>query len=74
MFKNRSFQVKFVKDVKDSGRPIAANEAVDNILIAQSYADLAVNTATDLAKIAVTLILVKTACDLVRTAANALAK
>lgn len=74
MFKNRSFQVKLVKDKQDSGEPIIANNPVDSILIAQSYADLAVNTATDLAKIAVTVILVKTGCDLVRTVAIAVTK
>lgn len=74
MFKNRSFQVKLVKDKQNSGEPIIANNPVDSILIAQSYADLAVNTATDLAKIAVTVILVKTGCDLVRTVATAVTK
>jgi hypothetical protein len=74
MFKNRSFLVKVVKDQQDSGKPINPKDPVDNILIAQSYADLAVNTATDLAKIVVTVILVKTACDLARIGANAIAK
>lgn len=74
MFKNRSFLVKLVKDKAESGDPINAKDPVDNILVAQSYADLAVNTATDLAKIAVTVILIKTACNLAQTAANALTK
>jgi hypothetical protein len=74
MFKNRSFQVKFVKDKQNSGNPIETNDLVDNILIAQSYADLATNTATELAKIAITVILVKTGCDLLRTAATAISK
>jgi hypothetical protein len=74
MFKNRSFQVKLVRDKQISGDPIDRGNAVDNILVAQSYADLVVNTATDLAKIGIVLILVKTGCDLARTAANAVAK
>ncbi len=74
MFKNRSFQVKFVKDKQISGDPISVGDSVDNILVAQSYADLVVNTATDLAKIGIAVILVKTACDLVRITANGIAK
>lgn len=74
MFKNRSFQVKFVKDRQISGEPINRGDAVDSILVAQSYADLVVNTATELAKIGIVLILVKTGCDLIRTTANAIAK
>jgi hypothetical protein len=74
MFKNRSFQVKFVRDKQISGDPIDRGNAVDGILVAQSYADLVVNTATELAKIGIILILVKTGCDLVRTAANAVTK
>lgn len=74
MFKNRSFLVKVVKDKQESGDPINAKDPVDNILVAQSYADLAVNTASDLAKIAVTVILVKTVCNLTQTVANALTK
>jgi hypothetical protein len=71
MFKKHSFQVKLVRDKQDSGDPIDTI-AVDNILIAQSYADLATNTAAELAKIVVTVILVKTSCDLIRIGANAL--
>jgi len=74
MFKNRSFLIKVVKDRQDSGKPIDPQDAVDKILIAQSYADLAVSTATDLAKIGITVILVKTACDLMRIGATALTK
>jgi len=74
MFKNRSFQVKFVKDKQNSSDPIETNDPVGSILIAQSYADLATNTAAELAKIAITVIAVKTGCDLVRIAANAIAK
>jgi hypothetical protein len=74
MFRNRSFQVKLVKDQRDSGEPITPNDPVGSILIAQSYADLVVSTSTDLAKIAATLIVVKTGCDLIRIAANAIAK
>lgn len=74
MFRNRSFLVKLVKDKAESGDPIAQGNPVDNVLIAQSYADLVVNTATELAKIGITVILVKTACDLVRTAAQAATK
>jgi hypothetical protein len=66
MFRNRSFQVKLVKDQRDSGEPITPNDPVGSILIAQSYADLV--------KIAATLIVVKTGCDLIRIAANAIAK
>jgi hypothetical protein len=74
MFGKRSFLVKVVKDKMYSDDPIDSKDPLDNIRVAQGYADLAVNTATDLAKIAITVILVKTACNLACTAANALTK
>lgn len=73
-FKDRSFQVKVVKDQQNSGQPLEPERVVDKILVAQSYADLVVDTATQLAKVAVTVIIVKAGCDFINTVARSFAK
>jgi hypothetical protein len=70
LFKNRSFNVKIVKDTDYENLV----ENPNNIETAQAYAEIVKDVAGDLATMAITLMVVKGACDVARIFAQALVK
>lgn len=72
-FKNRSFNVKVVKDgnVIDDESP---RDAMEGVMIAQAYAEVLKDVTTHVGEIVVTTILVKTACDLMKIGAKAISR
>jgi hypothetical protein len=70
-FKDRSFNVKVVKDgtVVD-GEP---RDPMQGVYVAQAYAEVTKDAVRDIAGVIVTVVLVKTACDLMKIGAKALA-
>lgn len=61
MFKKHAFQVKVVKDTTDDP---TRKDIMQNIVTAQAYASIVKNVAWELAGVVTTVIVVKTACDL----------
>lgn len=80
MFSNRSFQVKLVKDgsiaVDDTNTE--SRDPAEGVLITQAYAQIAVETLSEVAKIIVvtttTVVAVKTASNLVNAGLKYLTK
>lgn len=70
MFRNRAVQVKFVK--QNAGD--VSTDPTENISALQAYADIATEFAWEMAGVAVTVITVKAACDLLRIGAKAISR
>lgn len=70
--KNRSFNVKMVKDGNAlDGDP---QDRMDGILAAQAYAEVFKDVTHHVAELTITVVLVKTACDLMKIGAKALTR
>lgn len=72
MFKNRAFQVKVVKDANDVA--ITTNDPAEALILARAYAELVKDVSQHIGSTICTVIIVKTACDLIRIGARALVK
>jgi hypothetical protein len=70
MFRNRAVQVKFVKQNTDD----VSTDPSETVSTIQAYADIATEFAWEMAGVAVTVITVKAACDLLRIGAKAISR
>lgn len=70
MFKNRAVQVKFVKQNADG----VSSDPTENISALQAYAEIATDFAWEIAGVVTSVIVVKTACDLLRIGAKAISR
>jgi hypothetical protein len=70
MFRNRAVQVKFVKQNADD----VSTDPSETVSTIQAYADIATEFAWEMAGVAVTVITVKAACDLLRIGAKAISR
>lgn len=70
MFRNRAVQVKFVKQSADD----VSTDPSETVSTIQAYADIATEFAWEMAGVAVTVITVKAACDLLRIGAKAISR
>lgn len=71
MFKNRSFNVKLVKDATTG---TTVEEVQNNIEIAQAYAEIVVGVAEQLSRMAFLLMVTKGAIEVAKIAAKAAAR
>jgi hypothetical protein len=70
LLKNRAVQVKFVKNNPDD----VSTDPTESISTVQAYADIVTELAWELAGVATSVIVVKTACDLLRIGAKAISR
>jgi hypothetical protein len=71
MFKNRSFNVKLVKDATSE---TTTEEAQNNIDIAQAYAEIVVDVAGQLSRLVFLLMVTKGAIEVAKIATKAIAR
>jgi hypothetical protein len=78
MFKNRSFNVKLVKDEKSEKNPNNNSNIAEKIDAVKAYAEIADNFVADVAstvvKATLIIIFVKTSCDLLKIGMKKLAE
>jgi hypothetical protein len=71
MFKNRSINVKLVKD---GPTDVETKDPMENLLALQGYAAIAEEFVKGVSEAVVTVIVVKTACDVVKIGLKAITK
>lgn len=71
MFRNRSINVKLVKDGNPDEEP---KDPIQNLLTVQGYAAIAEEFVKGVSEAVVTVILVKTACDVAKIGLKAITK
>ncbi len=71
MFRNRAVQLKFVKNNAIDG---VSTDPTESISVVQAYADIATDFAWEIAGVVTSVIVVKTACELLRIGAKAISR
>jgi hypothetical protein len=71
LFKNRSINLKLVKDDSTETEP---KDPIQSVLVAQGYAAVAEQLVKGVSEAVITVIVVKTTCDVVKIGLKALTK